>query len=155
MVRLPAGWVLHQPAGSQRAVTGAAARRVSVTPQERYVNSVAVDIGNDGMAPLATFAAGTATARCGPSGVGQSWSLDQAYLSTSAGQLDPALCSLYVGPLAIQTYLSVQGLTANAQFGLGGIGLAPGWYVWAVWTGGTNGASAVLRVTGTKTALVQ
>jgi hypothetical protein len=136
---------------------GAAARRVTPARIETYQRLIDVDVGNDGIAQVATFtAAGTAQAQCGPSGLGQSWSLDQAYLSTSVGQLDPAQCSLYVGPLALQPYLVTQGLGGGgSQFGLGGIGLSGGWYVYALWTGGTSGAQALLRVTGTKTALVQ
>jgi hypothetical protein len=161
MVRVPAGWVLHYQAGSQRSRMGAAARRVNVTPPELYVNQVSVDVGNDGMAPLAIFGAGgAAQTQCGPSGLGQSWSLDQAYLSTSVGVLDPAECSLYVGPYIPggppQTYLTVAGLSGGGnQFALGGVGLADGWVVYAVWSGGTPGAFAYLRVTGTKTVLTQ
>jgi hypothetical protein len=139
---------------------GAAARRVPITPPEAYTRLVSVDIGNDGMAPVGTFSgAGVAVASCGPAGLGQSWSLDQAYLSTSVGQFDPAQCSLYVGPNLggvppPQSYLIVAGVSGGGnQFGLGGVGLAPGWVVFAQWTGGTAGALAYLRVTGTKTAL--
>lgn len=162
MVAVPPGWHFHLPAGSQRARMGTAAPRVRVTPPERYVNPVSVDIGNDGVAPLVTFgAAGTASAFCGPSGLGQSWSLDQAYLSTSVGQLDPAQCALYVGPnpgvgVPPQNCLIVAGLAGgSSQFGLGGVGLEDGWVVFAYWTGGTSGAQAFLRVTGTKTVLTQ
>jgi hypothetical protein len=161
MVRIPAGWHLHYQAGSQRSVMGAAARRIDVTPPELYVNQVSVDVGNDGMAPIATFGAGgAAQTQCGPSGLGQSWSLDQAYLSTSVGQLDASQCSLYVGPYIPggppQTYLTVAGLAGgSSQFGLGGVGLSDGWVVYAVWSGGTPGAFAYLRVTGTKTVLTQ
>ena len=99
---------------------------------------------------------GTAIAQVGPSGWGQSWALDQASLSTSVGVLDPAQCALFVGPLAIPFYQVVSGLAGGgSQFGLGGVGLAQGWFVTAVWTGGTVGAFAYLRVTGVKTALTQ
>jgi hypothetical protein len=161
MVRVPNSWRLHPQAGSQTSRMGAAARRISVTPPELYVNLVSVDIGNDGMAPVATFgAAGAASASCGPSGLGQSWALDQAYLSTSVGVLDAAQCSLYVGPntgqAPPQSYLIVAGLSGGGnQFGLGGVGLADGWVVYCTWTGGTPGAQAFLRVTGTKTVLTQ
>ena len=97
---------------------------------------------------------GTATAQVGPQGLGQSWSLDQCYLSTSAGQFDTAQCVVYVGPLALPQSAvtgSLQG--GSSQFGLGGIGLADGWFVWAVWSGGTPGSLCYLRVTGAKTVL--
>ena len=46
-----------------------------------------------------------------------------------------------------------KGRYPPSQFGLGGAALAFGWFVYAVWTGGTPGATANLRVTGVKTAL--
>lgn len=99
---------------------------------------------------------GTAIAQVGPSGWGQSWALDQASLSTSVGALDPAQCALFAGPLAIPFYQVVSGLAGGgSQFGLGGVGLAQGWFIFAVWTGGTVGAFAYLRVTGIKTALTR
>jgi hypothetical protein len=156
MVRIPASW-----AGSRAALAGSGraawpqVRRIPVTDVSRYIVPVTVDLGNDGMAPNATFSgAGAATAQIGPSGLGQSWSLDQCYLSTSAGQLDAAQAQVFVGPLALPQYAvtgSLQG--GSSQFGLGGLGVPDGWYVWALWTGGTAGALAYLRVTGAKTVL--
>lgn len=150
MVRLPPG--LHRMAGSlpQR---GIAARRIPVTEVRQFSRLVTVDLGNDGVANPAVFAAGgTAQAFTGPSGLGQSWALDQCYLSTSVGLLDVALCSVYAGPQPVPTMLvtgSLQG--GGSQFGLGGIGIPDGWFVWALWSGGTPGAAAYLRVTGVKT----
>jgi hypothetical protein len=150
MVRLPPGW--HRPAGSARR-RGVSARRIPVTDIRQYTRLITVDLGNDGVAAPAVFAAGgTARALCGPSGLGQSWSLDQCYLSTSAGLLDPAVCSVYAGPQPVQEMLvagSLQG--GGSQFGLGGIGIPAGWFVWALWSGGQPGAVARLRVTGSKT----
>lgn len=155
MVALPRGWVLHSPAGSQPA-TGARPRRIPVPAGWRYVNPVTVDLGNDGMAPEAVFtAAGTAQAFCGPAASSETWSLDQCYLSTSVGQLDAAQCIVYVSPLAGVAQYAVTGSLAGggSQFGLGGLACPNGWYVWAVWSGGTAGALGYLRVTGVKTVL--
>jgi hypothetical protein len=156
MVRLPRGWVLTQPAGSQYAA-GAAPRRIPVARNELYNRPVTVDLGNDGMAPLVTFtAAGTALAFCGPASSGDSWSLDQCFVSTSVGQLDAAQCVVYVGPLPLAQQAVTGSLAGGgSQFGLGGLGLQFGWFVWAVWSGGTPGAGGVLRVTGSKTVLTQ
>ena len=154
MVRVPAGWRLHPMAGSQPA-SGGVSRRIPVTGSAAYVNPVTVDLGNDGVAPQVQFtAAGTATARCGPRAGGESWSLDQCYLSTSAGLLDPAQCAVYAGPGTVAQYAVTGSLAGGgSQFGLGGLMVPFGWFVWALWTGGTAGTVAYLRVTGTKTAL--
>lgn len=159
MVRIPSWWrgaVTPHAQGLWTPGSSVAARRIDVTPLAAYRTRVDVDLGNDGIAPQATFtAAGTAKAQVGPSGWGTSWALDQASLSTSVGALDPAQCTLFVGPLAIAFYQVVSGLAGGAsQFGLGGVGLDDGWFVIAQWTGGTPGAFAYLRVTGIKTALV-
>lgn len=261
MVRVPAWWRFHQPAGSQFARTGAAVRRIPVPDITAYNRLVTVDLGNDGIAPVATFngfaaltgsvtsaaansnvifgtvpagtytvpwtvtlsgtlgaadtnnfslyangvfiaasvnpdvagsyvqtprlvapnggagdlkiltggttptagstyaatlgtVAGGTTAQVGPSAFGESWSLDQCYLSTSAGPLDPSQCTVFVGPLPVPQYAVTGSLAGGgSQFGMGGVGLTQGWFVWAVWTGGTGSAQAYLRVTGTKTVL--
>ena len=160
MVRVPRSWrgVVTSPAqGLWVPGSSVAARRIEPVPLSEYRNRVDVDMGNDGIAPQQTFSAsGGATAQIGPSGWGESWALDQASLSTSVGALDPAQCALFVGPLAIPFYQVVSGLAGGgSQFGLGGVGLAQGWFVFAVWTGGTSGAFAYLRLTGVKTALTQ
>lgn len=158
MVRVPGWWAGKVTAPAQGLFvpgSSVAARRIDVTPLAAYRNRVDVDLGNDGIAPQALFSgAGAATAQIGPSGWGVSWALDQASVSTSVGPLDSAQCALYVGPLAIPATQVVSSLAGGgSQFGLGGLGLDDGWFVWAQWTGGTSGAIAYLRVTGIKTAL--
>ena len=154
MVRVPRGMILHGLAGSQYAA-GAAQRRIPRPPDHLYDRPVTVDLGNDGMAPTAVFtAAGTATALVGPSGGGDSWSLDQCSVSTSVGLLDSSQCIVFVGPQPVpQCQVAPTLAGGGSQFGLGGIGLSYGWFVWAVWTGGTPGATGTLRVTGQKTVL--
>lgn len=160
MVRVPSWWrgaVTMHAGGLYVPGSSVAARRVDPLPLAAYRHQVDVDLGNDGIAPQATFSgAGTATAQIGPNGWGVSWALDQASLSTSVGALDPAQVTLFVGPLAIPFYQVVSGLAGGgSQFGLGGVGLAQGWFVFAEWSGGTPGAFAYLRLTGVKTALTQ
>lgn len=162
MVRIPASWAPSVAAGLAQSGAGGtpAATPIGRTSLSAYTRLVTVDLGNDGVAPAAIFNGdGQAWAVCGPNGLGESWALDQAYLATSVGPLDVALCALYVGPSMtpyqpVQQYAVVSGLAGGgSQFGLGGVGLSSGWYIAAYWTGGTQGAIATLRVTGLKTAL--
>lgn len=157
MPRIPLSWrgKVANLAGANRALYTSAVQRAPVTPPHLYVNQVTVDLGNDGMAPNATFTAGgTAQAFIGPSSGGDLWSLDQCFLSTSVGQLDVAQCSVFAGPLPLAQYaVTASPAGGSSQFGMGGVGVPFGWFIWALWTGGTPGAIANLRVTGTKTVL--
>jgi hypothetical protein len=116
---------------------------------------VEVPIGNDGIAEPVTFsAAGGAKAFCGPSGVGASWSPAQATVSTSVGPLDVAQVAVYIGPLPLPQYLLISQIAGGfSQIPLGGVQLDPGWFIWAVWTGGASGEIGYLTVTGLKQAL--
>src|SRR5215469_670806 len=162
MVRVPAsyrGTMARHPAQSgYNPQISPLIRLPRVTDISRFDNLVTTDLGNDGVAPLATFTAGgTAYGFCGPAGLGSSWSLDQCYLSTSVGQLDASQVVVCVGPFMgpaglVQQYQVTSSLAGGgSQFGLGGLGLEDGWFVQAFWTGGTAGALAQLRVTGLKT----
>lgn len=159
--RIPGGWRPSIAAGLAQSGPGGIpallpAPRATLSAYRRLVT---VDIGSDGVAPSVTFAGGIALAYCGPSGTAESWALDQVYLATSVGQLDVAQVTVYAGPYMSQANLVQQYAVASnlagggSQIGLGGLGIATGWYILAYWTGGTNGATASLRVTGTKTAL--
>jgi hypothetical protein len=157
MPRLPASWRrvgIGQYAGSlpQRGIS---AQRIPVPGMGAYRNQVTVDMGNDGIAPQVTFTAGgAATAFCGPSSWADTWSLDQCYLSTSVGPLDPSLVTVFAGPLPVAQYAVTSSLGGGgSQFGMGGVTIPFGWFVWGVWSGGTAGALANLRVTGSKTVL--
>jgi hypothetical protein len=158
MVRVPASWRragFTGLAGSQPARAGMAIPAVRRPPDHLYDRQVTVDLGNDGVAPVAMFSAsGIAQAVVGPASSGDSWSLDQCSLSTSVGQLDPAQCQLFSGPLPLPMFAVTGSLAGGqSQFGLGGVALGFGWFIWAEWTGGTPGAFAYLRVTGVKTVL--
>lgn len=123
---------------------------------EAYGRSIVLPIGNDGIAFPAMFtSSGTATAFAGPSGVGTVWEPAQAAIYTSVGQLDPALATVFAGPLANPQF-QIAALLAGggSQVPLAGLVLTPGWFIWAEWTGGTPGATAFLNVTGRKHALV-
>lgn len=162
MVRIPASWKSSLAAGLAQSgpSTGVAARRINATPVTAYTRLVTVDLGNDGVAPAVIFNSdGQAWAFCGPAGTGESWALSQAYVSTSVGVTDPSECTIYAGPY-MQPYQPVQQyavapalLGGSNQLGMGGVAIATGWYIAAFWTGGTHGATAQLRLSGTKTAL--
>lgn len=163
MVRLPASWrgaIAARPAQSGAGGPSPAARRITATPVEAFTRLVTVDLGNDGMAPQVLFnGAGQAWTFTGPQGLGESWALDQCYVSTSVGQLDSAEAFVYAGPY-MQPYQPVAqyAVAANIagggnQFGMGGIAIQTGWFIVSYWTGGTPGAQANLRLTGTKTVL--
>lgn len=157
MVRVPASWrnaIAHNIAMSGPGGPPAARRPHIIDPHE-YTIPVTVDLGNDGMAPQALFTAGgTAQAVVGPFSSGDLWSMDQCYLSTSVGQFDNAQVIVYVGPLPLPQYAATSSLSGGgSQFGMGGSSLEFGWFVWGLWTGGTSGAFAYLRVTGRKTVL--
>jgi hypothetical protein len=157
MVRVPVSYVRAGYAG--RAGSGPARdpwlRPILRPPDHLYNRRVTVDLGNDGMAPVATFTAtGTAQAVIGPASGGDLWSLDQCFLSTSVGALDASQCIVYAGPLALPQYARTGSLAGgSSQFGLGGVAVPFGWFVWALWTGGTSGATANLTLTGVKTVL--
>ena len=157
MVRVPRSYWragLAGLAGSRPAVSPQL-RRIHVTDIGAYSNLITVDLGNDGNAPLAIFnGAGNAQAQVGPQGLGTAWALDQCYVSTSVGQLDPAQAIVYVGPVILPNTAVTSSIAGGgSQFALGGLAVPDGWFVWAVWTGGTPGAQANLRVTGQKTVM--
>jgi len=145
------------PAGTWRASQPGKLTRPATITMAAYTGTRTVDVGPNGTAPVVTFtAAGTAYAQVGPQGVGETWALDQCSLSTSVGQLDNAQCAVFCGPAAIAPYQVAANLSGGgSQFGLGGVGLAVGDSVYAQWTGGTPGATAQLKVTGSRTVLVQ
>ena len=71
------------------------------------------------------------------------------------GQLDASQCVVYAGPLPLAQYAVTGSLAGGgSQFGLGGVSVPFGWFMWGLWSGGVPGSVAYLRVTGPKTVLV-
>jgi hypothetical protein len=157
MVRVPRSYVRAGFAGLSGSGRAAQpwVRPILRPPDHVFNRQVTVDLGNDGMAPYATFlAGGTAIGTVGPSSGGDLWSLDQCFLSTSVGQFDASQVIVYVGPAALPQYAITGSLAGgSSQFGMGGVGVPFGWFVFALWSGGTAGAEGFLRVTGRKTVL--
>jgi hypothetical protein len=146
------------PAGTWPASHPGHVLRPATVPQSFYNNPVTVDIGIYGVSPNIVFnASGDGQAQVGPAGVGETWQAAQASLSTNLGQLgSTSTCALYVGPLAIAAYQVAANLTGGGtQYALGGINMAVGDYVWAVWTGGAAGEVGQLKVSGSRTAITQ
>ncbi|HWM96739.1 MAG TPA: hypothetical protein VNO54_06745 [Streptosporangiaceae bacterium] len=146
---------MHRYAGSGYARMGAAVRRIPTADPSLYTTPVTVDLGNDGVAPQVKFSAGgLAQAFTGPLVSSEVWQLDQCFLSTSVGQLDASQCIVYSGPLPLAQYAVTGSLAGGgSQFGLGGISVPNGWFIWGLWSGGVPGAVAYLRVTGSKTVM--
>lgn len=123
-------------------------------PQQAYTSHVQAPVGLDGQVMGVIGAGGSVTLRAGPAGVGASWALDSAAISTSTGASDSSTCAVYAGPQAISSFLVAQSYAGGGDaIGLAGISIVPGEFVWAVWSGGVHLATATLKVTGTKTAL--
>jgi hypothetical protein len=143
-------------AGTWRAAPGGLQkmRAPAVVPIEQFTRRISAPIGIDGQASGVVSAAGTVSLQAGPQGIGARWALDQAGIATSVGAVDTATCAVYAGPQASAPYLVAQSYAAGCDaIGLAGYTLQPGEFVFAVWSGGTPGSLAQLKVAGTKTVL--
>jgi hypothetical protein len=126
--------------------------RPSTVGIENYTGRTSVPIGIDGQAQVPVTSGG-ATAQAGPSGIGASWALDQAGLSTDAAAADTATAQVFVGPQPTAPYSVATSYAAGGDaVGLAGYTLQPGEFVWCVWSG-SSGTVASLKVSGTKTVL--
>lgn len=111
------------------------------------VLSVAVPVVLDGT--------GGGTAQAGPASPGETW-LPQV-VSVGAAEsavLAEAQCKIYAGESASQPNFvdgTLSGSTGDSTSNVAGQVLYPGQYLWAVWTGGDAGVTAVMNVTGTRT----
>jgi hypothetical protein len=123
-------------------------------PIQSYTGRSAAPIGINGQVSGVFPSSGKLTLNVGPAGIGTSWALDQAGISTSTGAADTSTCAVYVGPQAIQSFLAAQSYAGGGDsIGLAGITIQPGSFIWAVWSGGTPGAVATLLVTGNQSVL--
>ena len=144
-------------AGTWRAAAGGLQKVTApgVIPIEAFRRRVTVPIGIDGQASALIPASGSVTLQAGPQGIGASWALDQAGIATSVGPADPATCAIYAGPQASAPYLVAQSYAGGGDaVGLAGYTLQPGEFVFAVWSSGTVGSLAQLKVAGKKSVLV-
>lgn len=150
----PRAWPVS--AGTWQAAPGGLRKLTApgVIPVEQFTRRVTVPIGIDGQVSGVVGAGGGVTLQAGPAGVGSSWALDQAGIATSVGANDTATCAVYVGPQASAPYLVAQSYVGGGDaIGLAGYTLQPGEFVFAVWSSGTAGSVAQLKVAGAKTVL--
>jgi hypothetical protein len=100
---------------------------------------------------VALDGSGNGTVKLGPSFPREKWLLNTASIQTSAPNTFP-LCSIYVGPQPTAAYIvDTSYLGSGDSTGrVAGYPVSVGNYVWAVWSGGTPGAQATLRVFGDK-----
>jgi hypothetical protein len=128
--------------------------RPAVIPITRFTRRVTSPIAVDGQASGVVGAGGAVTLSVGPQGIGASWQPDQAGIATSVGAGDTATAAVFVGPAAIAPFQVAQSYAAGGDaIGLAGYTLSPGEFVTVVWTGGTAGSIAQLKVTGSETVL--
>lgn len=96
---------------------------------------------------------GNGTVKLGPSLPREKWIPDTASIQTSLPNTAP-LCTVYVGPTPTPAYnVDTSYLGSGDSTGrVSGYPLYPGYYVWAVWQGGSGlaGAQATLRVFGSR-----
>lgn len=145
---------LTRPAGTLPApLASTASWRIPSTPIERYrplLRSPMV-----GVVGQAVIVGGAATVQLGPQGVGTRWYPVQGIITTSTGVNDASTCQLYMGTVAVANLIGATSYAGGGDtFGLSGHMMQPGDYLIAVWSGGNNGDTATLRVTGDQVAMV-
>lgn len=95
---------------------------------------------------------GAGTAKVGPISAREVWSPALASVSATSNTKE-ATCSIYVGASATDPYFvdaTYSGSSGDSSGNVAAKTVRVGQYVWAVWTGGDAGATATLRVNGTK-----
>lgn len=101
-----------------------------------------------------TLSGGAGTAQVGPTFPGESWLPVTASVGAQETTItDEAQCKVYVGPSATQPYYvdgTLSGSTGDSTTNVTGKVVYPGSYIWAVWSGGDNGAQVTLNVAGTR-----
>ena len=128
-------------------------RRSYSAPIGAYTQTVRTDIpAGTGYATIS--AGGTATVQVGPQGIGTVWYPAVANIATSTGANDVSTCQLYYGPLSQLSAVSGTSYAGGGDsIGLSVPPLRPGYFIVAVWTGGTSGALASLQVLGSQDVL--
>lgn len=102
----------------------------------------------------AIVAAGTATVKVGPMGVGTVWYPQAAAIATTTGANDASTCALYLGPLGLQTLIGGQSYAGGGDtIGLAVPPLWNGYFIWAVWSNAVNGDLATLTIYGEQDSL--
>lgn len=150
---------------SQRNVGYSNPRPVS-TPQGAYQRQTPMMPIVGGYAAVTLDISGSGRAFCGPQGVGTIWYPQSVAINTTSGAADNSTCTLYLSPMLshdLNGLLFVQDLQnqiGGQSYAGGGdtIGLSVppmrnGYYIMAIWSGGTEGDIASFQVYGYQTAL--
>lgn len=96
---------------------------------------------------------GSGTAKVGPISAREVWHPSNVAVSANAGASLESACSIYVGLSATQSNYrdgTVNGSAGDSTDKVNADTVRCGEYIWAVWSGGNAGVTAVLSVTGTK-----
>ncbi len=158
MVRLPAGF--HKQAagrgGSALAwvpgYRGSGARPITPPSLTRYRGKI-TGVPLVGGQAQATAAGTSLTLQVGPQGAGTVWYPTQITVSTSIGQFDSAVATIYLGPSA--TPATQVGIVAsgNGVAALAIPNMTPGQTILVTWTGATVGSVLAFNIIGTMDAL--
>lgn len=117
-------------------------------PIHRYSQRRTAPIGGNGVAQ-SVAAAGKATVRIGPSGVGTRWYPQQVTLATTSGAADVSTATGYLGPVATSNSVIFQSYTGGGDtLGLAIPMMQPGDLLTVVWSGAHNGDWAQLVIVG-------
>lgn len=100
---------------------------------------------------------GNGTVRIGPLNAREIWHPENVHVSTNQPPnsiVKEAMCQIYVGD-SPNYQMNFRDATYNGSHGdsssrVNADRVKSGQFIWAVWTGGDAGASAILTVTGTK-----
>jgi hypothetical protein len=130
-------------------------------PQQAYTGQAPLTPITGGYAAVIVPASGTATAYCGPQGVGTVWYPQAVAISTTTGANDAATCALFLSPFTNTSMSLAPSSQIGGQSYAGGgdtIGIAVppvrnGYYIIAVWSNATHNDLASLQVYGNQQAL--
>lgn len=121
--------------------------------QQTYTSPITTPIAG-GYGSGIVSAAGTVTVRVGPMGLGTIWYPQSVAIATTTGANDPSTCTIFVGPLGLQTQTGGASFSGGASsVGLPVPAIWPGYFVIGIWTGANPGDLATLTVYGQQSAL--
>lgn len=127
--------------------------RPATIPQNAYVRKQRTPI-TGGYGTTLVDASGAAFVRVGPAGVGTIWYPQAVAIGTTSGANDGSTCVLYLGPLLDNGQPQGQQIGGQSYAGGGDVfGVAippmwPGYFVGALWAGGTTGDLAFIQIYG-------
>jgi hypothetical protein len=153
---------LYIPPGMRASLSAQRARamkpvtflsRPATIGQEQYTQRVRGPL-QGGYGTALVSGTGAATVTVGPTGVGTKWYVQQIGINTSVGPNDASTCAIYWGPMALLTLIGSQSYAGGGDSIGGTWTLDPGYFIVAVWAGGTAGSLAALTVSGLQDQLV-